>query len=105
MYFDDYKKYPAVKLNPKLLWEYDLSDFDYDKMMSVVIQRVVERGWPQDWYFILNRYGVESVRSTIMNLPYLNDKDMCFVSNQFNIPLTSLKCYAKKQSVLIHWDS
>lgn len=104
MYFDDYKNYPAAALNPKLLWEYNQQDFDYNKMRDVVVQRVVERGWPEDWYFILNRYGIEGVRSSIMNLPCLNDMDMHFVSHQFDIPLTSLKCYAKKRSTLRHWN-
>ncbi len=105
MYFDDYKNFPSVALNPKLLWDYDLKDFDYNKMKDVVVQRVVERGWPKDWYFILNRYGITGVRSSIMNIPYLNDKDMYFVSQQFDIPLTSLKCYKKKRSAKLHWNS
>lgn len=105
MYFDGYKNFSSVTLNPKLLWDYDLKNFDYDKMRDIVVQRVVERGWPQDWYFILNWYGVDVVRSSIMTLHYLNDKDMYFVSQQFDIPLTSLKCYKKKQSVRLHWNS
>jgi len=35
----------------------------------------------------------------------LNDKDMTFVSHQFDIPLNDLKCYEKKQSVNQHWNS
>lgn len=105
MYFDDYKKYPNVSLNPKLLWEFNLVDFDYIKMRDLVVQRVIERGWPTDWYFILNKYGINGVKLAIKNLAYLNDKDMNFVSHQFNIPLTSMKCYEKKQSANLHWSS
>lgn len=105
MFFDDYKKYPDSTLNPRLLWEYDLSDFDYDSMRSVVVQRVVERGWPDDWYFILNQYGIDGVISAIKDLSYLNEKDMNFVSHQFDIPLTSMKCYEKKRSANLHWTS
>ena len=105
MYFDDFKKYPDATLSPQLLWEYNLSDFDFNEMRDVVIQRVIERGWPKDWYFILNRYGIDGVKSVIKNLAYLNDKDMNFVSHQFAIPLTSMKCYEKKQSANRHWNS
>jgi hypothetical protein len=105
MYFDDFKEFPHAKLNPHLLWEYDLSNFDFNKMRHIVIHRVVERGWPEDWYFILNRYGVEEVKTTIKNLTYLNDKDMIFVSHQFSIPLTSMKCYEKKLLANQHWIS
>lgn len=105
MYFDDFKKFPDATLNPQLLWDYNLSDFDYVMMRNVVIQRVIERGWPKDWYFILNKYGVEEVRAAIKDISYLNDKDMNFVSHQFNIPLISMKCYEKKQSANLHWNS
>ena len=105
MYFDDFKKHPDATISPQLLWEYNLSDFDFNEMREVVIQRVIERGWPKDWYFVLNRYGVEEVKSVIKNLAYLNDKDMNFVSHQFAIPLTSMKCNEKKQSANRHWNS
>ena len=105
MYYYDYKKHPDAKLNPKLLWEHDLNDFDYHKMRSLVVERVIERGWPEDWYFILNRYGVENIREVIKQLPFLNRKDLTFVSHQFDIPLSSIKCYEKKRSVNLHWNS
>jgi hypothetical protein len=105
MYFDNFKKFAEASLNPKLLWEYHLSDFDYSGMRNIVVQRVIERGWPNDWYFILNLYGIDGVKSAIKDVTYLNDKDMNFVSHQFNIPLTSMKCYAKKQSMNQHWSS
>jgi hypothetical protein len=105
MYFADFKNHIQQKLNPNLLWEYDISTIDYHEMRHVVVQRVIERGWPQDWYFLLNFYGIEQIKSIITELPYLNDKDMNFVSNQFSIPINSLKCYEKKQSALQHWSS
>ena len=105
MYFEDYKKFPDVTLNQKLLWDFNLKDFDYNEMRNIVVQRVIERGWPKDWYFILNQYGINGVKLAIKNLAYLNDKDMSFVSHQFNIPLISMKCYEKKQSVKPHWNS
>jgi hypothetical protein len=50
MFFDDYKQLPEAKINPSLLWEYKLSGFDYQQMRNIVVQRVVERGWTDDWY-------------------------------------------------------
>lgn len=105
MYFDDYINFPTAKLDPRLLWEYNLEKVDYSSMRNVIVQRVIERGWPEDWYFILNQYGIDGVKSAIVELPYLNDKDMNFVSHQFDIPLTTLKCYIKKQSAISHWTS
>ncbi|TFF39696.1 DUF6922 domain-containing protein [Mucilaginibacter psychrotolerans] len=105
MYFDAYINHPEAIINPALLWEYDVAKIDYQSMRAVIVQRVIERGWPNDWYAMLNLYGIEGVKDTIKTLPYLNDKDMCFVSNQFNIPLSLLKCYEKKQSTRPHWNS
>lgn len=64
MLFSDYKKHNFKEVNPKLLWEYDLSDFDYQDMRNIVVQRVIERGWPDDFYAILNLYGEEGVQLT-----------------------------------------
>jgi len=105
MYFDNYKEHTDAKINPSLLWEYDLAKFDFQQMRNVVIQRVVERGWPSDWYAALNLYGEEGMKRAIKALPYLNDKDMNFVSVIFDIPLSELKCYERKLSRPAHWNS
>ncbi len=36
------------EINAGLLWEYDLSQFDWDAMIILVAERVVTRGWPND---------------------------------------------------------
>lgn len=105
VYFDKYKEHPEAKINPSLLWEYDLAKFDYQQMRNVVVQRVVEQGWPEDWYAALNMYGEEGMKKIIKDLPYLNDKDMHFVSVLFEIPLSELKCNTRKQSRQSHWNS
>lgn len=97
MFFDGYEQHNVTEINPALLWEYDLSNFDYHAMRPIMVQRVVERGWPNDWYAVLNIYGLEGVKEAIRSLPYLNDKDMHFVSVTFDIPLNELKCFEKKQ--------
>jgi hypothetical protein len=105
MFFEDYKNFPEAKINPTLLWEYDYANIDYKTMREVIVQRVIERGWPEDWYAMLNLYGVSGVKSAIKNLSYLNDIDRNFVSHQFNIPLTSMKCFTATRSVPLHWNS
>ncbi|MDP9082105.1 MAG: hypothetical protein M3O71_32215 [Bacteroidota bacterium] len=105
MYFDSFKDFPDARINPSLLWEYDISRIDYEGMRDIIVQRVVERGWPDDWYAMLNLYGVAGVKSAIKNIPYLNKKDMNFVSHQFKIPLSAMKCYKNKQSAQAHWNS
>jgi len=105
IYLSDYKKHQDAKINPALLWEYNLSDFDFQQMRNIVVQRVIERGWPNDWYAALNLYGEKGMKDAIKSIPYLNDKDMNFVSKAFEIPLSEMKCYEKKQSRPAHWNS
>ncbi len=104
MFFDKYKEHPTAKINPSLLWEYNLHDFDYGQMRDVVVQRVIERGWPDDWYAALNIYGISGLKAAIKAIPYLNDRDMNFVSLVFEIPLSEMKCYERKQSRQAHWN-
>lgn len=105
MYFGNYKNYPDARINPSLLWEYNLENVDYLKMRYLIVQRVIERGWPQDWFAMLNLYGTEGVKNTIQELSYLNEKDLNFVSQEFGLPLTAFKCYTRKPSARIHWNS
>ena len=105
IYFEKYKEHSGATVNPSLLWEYDLTRFDYQQMRNIVVQRVVERGWCNDWYAALNLYGIEGMIDTIKQLPYLNNKDMHFVSTIFKIPLSEMKCYEKKQLNQAHWNS
>jgi len=104
-YLNEYKEHPDAKMDSSLLWEYNLSKFDYQQMRNVVVQRVIERGWPDDWYAILNMYSENGVKNAIREIPYLNDRDMNFVSKAFKIPLSEMKCYEKKQLHQGHWNS
>lgn len=97
IYLEDHKKHPEAKINPTLLWEYNLADFDYQQMRDVVVQRVIERGWPSDWWAALNMYGEKGMKEAIKSIPYLNDRDMNFVSKVFKISFSKMKCYENKK--------
>jgi len=88
-----------------LLWEFDLEKFDWQKMRNEVVQRVLERGRMDDFYAILNLYGVEGVKAALREIPYMNDKDMNFACIAFDLRKEELKCYTKKQSMPLHWNS
>ena len=50
MLYSDYKNHNIKHISSHLLCEYNLVDFDYQAMRKVVVQRVIERGWPDDFY-------------------------------------------------------
>lgn len=97
--FDDYKKYGTCSISPSLLWEYDLSDFDWWKSRKIVVQRILERGWIEDYYAGFNLYGgIEGFREIIKEIPFLSRRDMNFACIAFDLKKEDLKCYTRRLS-------
>ena len=87
-----------MKISSTLLWDYDLSTFDWEKGKLIVVQRIVERGWDNDFYAAIQLYGgLEAFIEIVKQVPYLNERDMNFVSKAFLIDLNDLQCYKNKQ--------
>jgi hypothetical protein len=105
MFFDNYKQHAEARLRPSLLWEYELSNFDWYAMKAIVFQRVIERGRLDDFYAVLNIYGLAEFREGIKIIPFLNPKDMRFVCNFFGLNKKDLVCYTQKQLRQKHWNS
>ena len=93
------------RINQSLLWEYDMARFDWQSSKTLVVQRVVEMGEPEDFYAAFDLYGGrEGFREAIKSVPYLNALDMHFVCTVFNLKKEELRCYKKKQSNPGHWN-
>lgn len=101
-YFDRYKEHKDARIRPSLLWEYDKEDFDWNAMRNIVVQRVIERGFLDDYYAMLNLYGKNGVRQAITEIPYLSPKDISFVCIMFNLKKEKLRCYTRKPLRLQH---
>ena len=95
------------QINKALLWEYDLSSFDWSAMRRTVVQRVIERGREEDFLAIFQMYGgVESVRQIIRDeVPWLSPIDMSFVCGIFDLKKEELKCYIRAQLRAKHLNS
>jgi len=105
MFFDNYKQHPEAQIRASLLWEYELNGFDWNAMRNIVFQRVVERGRMDDFYAVLNIYGINEFKKGIKNIPYLNVKDIAFVCSVFGLKKRELKCYTQKRLHQKHWNS
>ena len=103
MILSEYKKHKNSKLNAHLLWDMDLKNFDYINGKKIVVERTVERGDLNDWWAILNMYGVETVKDEIKNIPMMKKRDMNFVHKFFSIPLEELKSYRNFLIGKKHW--
>lgn len=95
--FDDYKLYNGkVSISPNLLWDYDLSNFDWWKSRKIVVQRIIERGWLADYYAALNLYGgMDAFREIIKEVPFLSERDIQYVCAVFHIEKEELECYRR----------
>ncbi len=104
MFFSDYQNHKDAKLRTSLLWEYDASKIDFDVMKENIILRVIERGRIEDFYAIINRYGLNEIRSVIKNFSYLNEKDIAFVCAIFDLKKEELKCCSQNPLRNQHWN-
>lgn len=96
--FSDYRP-NGNHINPSLLWEYDMSTFDWQRSKTIVVQRVVELGWPEDFYGAFDLYGgFEGFREIIKTIPHLSDIDINFVCHYFNLQKEELLCYTRRLS-------
>jgi hypothetical protein len=105
MFFDNYYLHKHAKIRNSLFWEYELEKINWHQMREIIVQRVVERGRMNDFYAILNLYGIEGVKEAIKQIPYLNPTDLEFVCSVFEIKKEELKCYTKKLLKNQHWNS
>ena len=101
MFFDDWKCHPDAKLNPALLWEYDLSspDWDWNRMATTVAARVLERGYADDYYALFHLYGnPDTVKQIIRQIPYLSAFDLNWACVLFHLQKEDMHCYKRMLS-------
>lgn len=92
-------------LNPALLWEYDLRNFDWQASRTLVAQRVVELGCPEDYYAAFDIYGgIDEFRETIKEIPYLSPIDINFVCLTFKLKKEELRCCKHRPLSQEHWN-
>ena len=61
-----------------LLWEYDLTTFNYDKSYKIVIERILQRGTIEDWREMVAYYPNEKILETIEWSAQLDKRDKDF---------------------------
>jgi hypothetical protein len=76
-----------LKFSPHLLWEYDLTTFDYDKSKAIIIERVIQRGNLKDWQIAIEMYGKDAFLQVIEHSNQLSDRDRNFTKLIIDSPL------------------
>jgi hypothetical protein len=93
-----------LKINPSLLWDVDITKFDFKKGRELVIERVFFLGALDDFKEILSYYGIKKIKNSIKNIAFLDKKTLSFASWYLKIPKKEFKCYQKARLNKIHWS-
>jgi hypothetical protein len=66
------------EIRPGLLWEYELTTFNWERSYKIVIERVVQLGTIEEWRQIHKFYGPEKILETIEWSRQLDKRDKDF---------------------------
>jgi hypothetical protein len=91
------------QLSRVLFWDTDYDKIDWDGKARYVIERVVTRGNWSDWLAIRAYYGLDRIRTEMLQSRDLDKKTLHFLSTLFDIPQEQFRCYTYIQSNPGHW--
>jgi hypothetical protein len=89
---------PNAKLPRHLFWDVNIEKMDWQEAKYFVVERVVERGMPKDYYTLFQMYGgVEGVRDILKNIKYFRfPQDIAFICMAFDFKKEELECYKRR---------
>jgi hypothetical protein len=93
-----------LELSKVLFWDTDFQNINWETKARYVIERVVMYGTVADWRAIKEFYGIEKIRSEMLQSNNLDAKSLSFLSCVFNVPESQFKCYSQIQSRQGHWS-
>lgn len=69
-----------------LFWDTSIEKIDLKKNQRYIIERVLTRGFLEDFYILLQLYTTSELKEAILKSRELDAKTINFCSNYFNIP-------------------
>ena len=94
--------YNLQQLPKHLFW--DINTLDKEISKTIIIERVFNRGDIKDLKYILECFGIETIKKEIIKAGFLDKKTLNYASNFLNIPKIKFQCYSKIHSNQIHWN-
>lgn len=94
-------------VNPGLLWEYSMDQFDWQKYRRVVVERVISMGRLSDWYGAFDLYGgIRGFRKIARDeVVDLSPRNLDFMCMALNLKKGDTKCYRRQLLRQAHLDS
>ncbi|MES1225303.1 MAG: hypothetical protein ABUT20_58020, partial [Bacteroidota bacterium] len=73
-----------------LFWDAPLETIDIKLHKNYIIERVLLKGFLQDFYFLLKIYSHEEITAALRKSRVLDKKTANFCSYYFNVPINEL---------------
>jgi len=94
----------TLTLRKSLFWDVDVQTIDLEKHKYSVVERIVQRGRLEEFKAMIQYYGKEAVKETLLNIRHLDKVTLSFCSCYFNVPESEFRCYKLAQLNPEHWD-
>lgn len=90
-------------LSERLFWDVDPQSLDWEKDISLIVSRVVERGTLEEWRTIEQRYGLNKIVDVAKEIRSMDILAINFLAQISGTPITEFRCYNTKQLNQEHW--
>ena len=94
-----------MNLSKVIFWDTQYDTINWENKARYVIERVVMYGTVEDWNAIKSFYGMNRIKTEMLQARDLDSKTLSFLSCVFNTPKEQFRCYIEKQSQPQHWIS
>jgi len=91
-------------LRKELFWDVNNESIDFEKHARFIIERVVTRGNLNEWNNLKLFYGLDKIRTEVVNIRYMDKKTLSFLSAVFKIKREMFRCFNTEQSIKVLWD-
>lgn len=88
----------------ELFWDVNYEDINFEKHARFVIGRVVMRGNLDDWNNLKDIYGLEKIKTEVLNIRYLDKRTLSYLSVILNVKKEKFRCYNTEPSIKALWD-
>jgi hypothetical protein len=93
-----------LQLRASLFWDVNVESIDLQQHRASVIERITTRGRLDEFREILNYYGWDIVKQTLLQTRYLDKVTLAFCSALFDLPISEFRCYKLAQLNPEHWN-
>jgi hypothetical protein len=93
-----------LQLRPALFWDVQVASIDLEKHRASVIERITSRGRLEEFRALLQYYGRETVKNSLIETRFLDKVTLAFCSALFDVPITEFRCYKLAQLNPEHWN-